>query len=305
METRTRIAGLKAEQLRLQDELRSLLPDDAKLLEAPPGGLLIGLPTSLIRVMVAEALTGPLKQVRLRLEDVVKVELEDVLRKDTFLGNLTLGRYDLAVDVKEVTAVLKPGTPTLSFGSNRISVSLPVATEAGRVKATLAFKWDGRRIAGLVCGDLSREHELRARVPPVQVTLRGRFEIEARGESVRVRPVLAPVDLAFRVEPPDETWEFIEEVVKSRNALCEAALRRAHVSQKVADLLSRGFKVRLPNTWVRPLTLPASFRDTFDVQGRSAGLVVLPTGVSLTKTRIWYGANLSLRREAPQSGAKR
>jgi len=297
-EVRSRIAGLKAERLRLQQELASTLPEDARLVDAPPGGLLIGLPTPLVEEIVTEALTGPLRNVRLLLKDVATIKVEDVIKRDTFLGDMTLGRYDLTVKVEEVRALVRPLSPSLIFGSNRIAIDLPVRIEGASVQGNLAFEWDGRRLAGIVCGDLSSQHELRARVPPLQVRLRGRFDVEAEGEKVLVRPRIAPIDLAFQVEPPQETWDFIEEVIESRNAICKAALRKAAVEQKVRDLVARGFKVRLTKNWLHPMVLPASFRETFDVQGRSTGLAILPTGVSITRLRIWYGANLSVQRES-------
>jgi hypothetical protein len=291
---RGRIEALKAERLKLQDELRALLSEDAKLIDAPAGDVLIGLPTSLVESIVREALTGPLRNVPLSLKDVAKVKLHDEVRAKTFLGMMTLGRYELTVDVQEVNALLKPGTATLAFGANRIAIDLPVSVEAGLVKAKLLFNWDGQKLAGIVCGDLTGEHELRAAVPPVLVRLRGRFQVEAVGERLWIRPIIAPIEMAFKVEPQQRTWDYIDGLIESKNAVCQAALRKAAVGQKVKDLVARGFKVRLPDHWIRPLTLPASFRDTFDVQGTSAGLAIVPTGVSVTRSRLWYGANLSL-----------
>lgn len=299
---RARIEARKAERLRLQEELRSLLDEDSRLIDAPKGDILIGVPTTLVESIVTEALTGPLRRVRLSLKDVVKTQLSDEVRTKTLLGTMTLGRYELVVNVQQVNAVMRPGTPTLVFGANRIAVDLPVSVESGDVKANLLFKWDGRKLAGIVCGDLTGEHALRAAVPPVKVRLRGRFEVEAKGEQLRVRPVIAPVEMAFKVEPEQRTWDYIDGLIESKNAVCEAALRKAAVGQKVKDLVARGFRVKLPSNWLHPMTLPASFRNTFDVQGTSAGLAILPTGVSVTKTRLWYGANLSLKRR-PESKA--
>jgi len=294
---RTRIEALKAERLKLQEELRSVVSEEARLIDAPAGDVLIGLPTTLVESIVAEALAGPLRSVRLSLKDVVQVKLADVVRTKTFVGMMTLGRYELTVNVRRVNAVMRPKVPTLTFGENRIAIDLPVNVESGEVRAGLSFKWDGRKLAGIVCGDLSGEHDLRAAVPPVSVRLRGRFEVEARGEQLRVRPVIAPVEMSFKVEPQQRTWDYIDGLIESKNAVCEAALRKAAVGQKVKDLVARGFKVKLPSNWLHPLTLPASFRNTFDVQGTSAGLAILPTGVSVTKTRLWYGANLSLLKQ--------
>ncbi len=296
-QTRARIEGLKAERARLQEDLRFSLSDDAKLVDAPLGDILIGVPAPLVEAIVSEALTGPLRNVPLTLKDVVKVERRDIIRAKTFLGMMTLGHYSLSVNVREVNAVMKPKTPKLVFGGNRIAIDLPVSVESGAVKASLLFKWDGRRLAGVVCGDLTSEHDLRATVPPVAARLRGRFDVEARGEKLIVKPVIAPIDLAFKVEPRQQTWDFIDNLIESKNAVCEAALRKASVGQKVKDLVAKGFKATIPTNWLQPMTLPASFRDTVDVKGTSAGLAITPTGVSITKSRIWYGANLVLRRQ--------
>lgn len=290
-----RIAELKIERRRLQDGLRATLTDDAKLIDPPTGGVLIGLPTSLVERVVAEAVAGPLKNVRLVLKKVAKMEKKDVIRAKVLFRIVTLGEYVLTVDVEEVRASMKPKVPKLTFGSNRIAVDLPVSVEAGAVKAKLKFTWDGQNLAGALCGDLSAEHDLRAVVPPIAVRVMGRFDVEAKGEQLLVKPVLAPIELAFKIEPPQKTWDFVEDLIKSRNAVCEAALRKAEVGQKVRELVSRGFTVKLPDDWVRPIVLPASFRDTVDVKGRKAGLTVKPTGVSVTKTRVWYGANLEVK----------
>jgi hypothetical protein len=302
-QTRARIEGLKAERARLQEELRSSLSDDARLKDAPPGAVLIGVPATLVEAIVSEALTGPLRNVRLTLKDVVKVERKDTIRAKTFLGMMTLGHYALTVNVREVVAVMRPKTPTLAFGGNRVAIDLPVSVESGAVKASLLFSWDGRKLAGAVCGDLTSEHDLRATVPPTAARLRGRFDLEARGERLIVKPAIAPIELAFKIEPRQQTWDFIDELIESKNAVCEAALRKAAVGQKVKDLVARGFKVRVPNNWLHEMTLPASFRDTVDVKGASAGFAITPAGVSVTKTRVWYGADLALRREASAKSA--
>ena len=78
-----RIADLKIERERLLNGLRATLTDDAKLVDAPPGGVLIGLPTTLVERVVAEAVAGPLRNVRLVLKDVVKLEKKDIIKATT------------------------------------------------------------------------------------------------------------------------------------------------------------------------------------------------------------------------------
>ena len=273
---------------------------------APKGDVLIGVPSVLIESIVSEALTGPLSNVRLALENVVKVQVADVIKTKTFLGTMTLGNYHLTVNVREVHAVMKPRKPVLTFGADRIAIDLPVRVESGDVKADLSFVWDGKKLAGVVCGDLTSEHELRAAVPPIDVRLVGRFEVAAKGERLVVNPRVAPIEMAFNVQPEEKTWAFIDDLIESKNAVCEAALRKAAVGEKVRNLvLAKGFKVRLPTTWLRPVTLPASIRDTVEVKGRSAGFTISAPAVSITKTRMWFGARLAIRDGGTVSRVKR
>ena len=250
------------------------LTDDARLVDAPRGDVLIGLPSTLVESIVSEALAGPLRNVRLSLKDVVKVERSDEVQSKTFLGTMTLGRYDLTVNVQEVNAVMKPRTPILTFGSNRIAIDLPVSVEAGERQGEALLQVGrpepGRR--GLRRSDRgARPARLGApgpRAPPRPIRRGG-----ARASSSIVKPRIAPIEVAFHVEPLQRTWDFVDDLIGSKNAVCEAALRKAEVGQKVKDLVSRGFKVTVPTNWLHAMALPASFRDTVDVQGTSAGLV--------------------------------
>ena len=303
--TRAKIEALKAERARLQNELRGSLSADARLEAAPKGDVLIGVPSELIESIVSEALTGPLRNVRLTLNDVVKVQVADEIRTKTFLGTMTLGRYELTVNVREVHAVMKPRKPVLTFGADRIAIDLPVRVESGNVKADLSFVWDGKKLAGVVCGDLTSEHQLRAAVPPIDVRLLGRFEVAAKGERLVVNPRVAPIEMAFNVQPEEKTWKFIDDLIESKNAVCEAALRKAAVGEKVKALvLAKGFKVRLPTSWLRPVTLPASIRDTVEVKGRTAGFTISSPAVSITRTRMWFGARLAIRKEGADSRSR-
>ena len=290
-----RIAELELERAAVREQLQATLTDAAKLVDAPERDILIGLPATLIERVIRQAINGPLKDVKLVLKNAVKVEKRDVVKGDTFFGTMTFGRYALNIDVHELTASMKPAVPRLTFGSDRIGIDMPVSVEQGDAKVTLYFEWDGNKLAGAVCGDMSIERDLHPTVPPFAVRVRGGFDLQTRGEDLIVKPVLMPVEMAFKVEPEKKDWDFVDAVLRSKNSICDAALRKAEVGQKLRDLLAQGFKLNMPDSWVKPFTLPISFRDTVDVQGRRTGLAVIPTDVTVTTTRVWYGANVEVQ----------
>lgn len=110
---------------------------------------------------------------------------------------------------------------------------------------------------------------------------------------------------SLKAEPPKDAWDFLDTLISSRNAVCEAAIRKADVAAKVRELAGRAFTVRVPTGFVRPMSLPAAFRDTVDVRGRRAGLAITPAGVTITKTRIWYGANVAVKARGDAAGPRR
>lgn len=285
------LALLRAERARLQNELRATLTDDARLVAAPAGGVLVGVPTSLVRTLVRETVVGPLSRVRLDFGDIRLLKKDEIETRKLGM-NITLGFYELTVDVKNVVATLRAAEPKLTFGAGRIVIDAPVAVEGGRAKGTVTFKWDGRNVTGLLCGDLSGTHELEATIPNLMLNVRGRFDIAARGDRVTARPVFAPIVVNFKVEPPEKTWDFLDGLIQSRNGMCESAIRRAQVTQKIKEAVSRTFRAEVPRTWVRPVSMPAGFEQDIYVRGQRAGLRVVPRGVSVTKDRIWYGGDV-------------
>lgn len=293
-----RIEALKARRTQLQSELRATLTDDSRLVNAPQGGILIGVPTSLVRRIVTETVMGPLSRIKLKFGDIAVQKADTITTKKLGL-TMTLGTYDMGVRVRDVTATLKPKTPQLVFGGNRIGVTIPMSVEGGRVRANLNFKWDGKQLAGAICGDLAGEHDLKASVPTIKFVVKGRFDIAADGDRLVAKPVFAPISLDLHVEPEQKTWDFVEGLIKSRNSICETAIRKARLAERVRDAVGQSYKADIPRGWVKPVSMPAAFEQNVDVAGRSAGLRVEPTGVSITKTRLWYGGDLKVIAAVP------
>ena len=82
----------------------------------------------------------------------------------------TIGQFVLDVNVKEIRALLKPAKPELRFGGDKIGITLPVAVAEGRGTGNVHFQWNGKGIAGAVCGDLDVSPDVSSEVVPAVYT---------------------------------------------------------------------------------------------------------------------------------------
>ena len=277
----------------LSERLEARLRERALLRDGDDASVLVGLPADVANRLAADAAQGLFSDVRLALRDL-RFRKEDEVQARLLVGKRTVGRFSLSIHVREVTARLRPGRPRLRFAQDRIGVTLPVAVE-GEGRASLRFRWDGRGIAGAVCGDLDVAHELEASVPLRSYALEGALRLRVEGEALVATPEFEDVPLSVPIEPSAATWRFVDQLVAGRGALCRAALGKAEVEEKIKALLVRGIPVTLPGRLLeRPLRLPLAVDRSVTLPGRSLRVEAQPRDVVLTPARLWYGVAVSL-----------
>lgn len=284
---------LRQEQRMLDGLLKKRLAEAARVAEAPEASVVVGVSARFAERFAGEVVTSLFSEVRLRLRDI-KVEKEGELRGRVLVGRGLLGRYALSVRLDEVEAVLRAGKPRLRFAGDRVAVALPVSLTEGSGRGRLRFRWDGRGVAGVVCGDVAVEGEVGGAVVPALYTLEGAFRLAAEGPTVVARPEFEEVRLKVRTEPSSESWELVEKTIREQGAVCRAALKAADLPEKVRSLVGRGFTVTLPRKLFREVRLPVKMQPSVDLQGTAIRFEVRPAGLSLTPVRLWYGADVSL-----------
>ena len=289
----------RREVQRLGERLERRLRERARVHDSAGDSVLVGVPAGVAERLAGEAVSALGAEIRLTLRDL-RFRKEDEVRARLLLGRRSVGRFALSVHVHEVRAVLRPGRPRLSFANDRVDVTLPVAVEDGTGRARLRFKWDGRGVAGAVCGDFEVNHELTASVPRRSHTLRGALRLRVDGSALVGQPEFADVKLQVPIEPSAEAWRFVDDLIAERGALCRTALAKADVKQKIRDLLARGVRVTLPRRLLeRPVRLPVEVERSLAMPGRPMRVEVLPSEVILTPARLWYGVRVELRKQAP------
>lgn len=296
------IAALRAERQALQGRLLALTESMAELglREAPAAGLLIGIPTEFTRDLAQQIVAGLFGEVTLRLRNLKISKADDVQARILF-GQRTVGQFVLDVEIPEVVGRLRPRPPKVTFTRNRLGVSLHVSLVEGRGSALVHLLWESRGLANAVCGDFDVSRELKARVAPADYAIEGSFAVAASGGSILLKPRFGEVVVNLLVQPSDESWQAIDALVEEQGALCRAALRMVDVKRKLSEVVERGFNVRLPPRLFREIRLPAGVHQALDLQGIELTVDVNPVDVVVTPLRIWYGADVTLKRRAGRS----
>jgi len=302
--TKAAIEALRAERDALQVKGReaAIAAGERSLAKAPRAGIMIGIPTSFTRSLVEQVVTGLFGETTLTLKNL-KVHKEGKLQAKMLVKKRTLGEYVLDMKIDEVQGILKPGKPTLAFGNNTIDLGLPVRLAEGTGQATLNFKWDSKGSANVVCGDTEVSRGLTGGVVPQDYAVRGRFLISAKAETVVLQPQFPDLAVRIFVDPSEEAWKLVEEVIRDRPKGCEIALGKVDVKEKLSGLLAKGFNVKIPQKIFKPIRLPAGVSQSLEIQGVKLALEVTPAGVLVADDRIWYGADLELKAE--RLGAKK
>ncbi len=104
------------------------------------------------------------------------------------------------------------------------------------------------------------------------------------------------------VDPSEQAWQAVEEVVNEQRAGCEKTLDKIDMKEILGSLVGRGFNVKIPQKVIKPVRLPAGVKQSLEIQGMKLALQVKPTGLLVAGDRLWYGADIVL--EPAKNAAK-
>lgn len=292
-----RLAALRQRRQALQERFRELTAsqEDQALGGAPAAGLLIGIPTSFTTTLIDQLVTGLFSQVRVRLRDQ-HVRVSDDVRGKVLFGMRTFGRFDLDVDVAEVSGELRPGAPRVVFARQRIAVTLPIRLVEGHGRANLHLQWDSRGLANAICGDIDVRRDFSGSVAPRAYRVSGSFELGSESGAIVLTPRFPDLKFRLRVRPDAASWRAVDQLVDDQSALCRTALRKVDVHAKLEELVGRGFEVKLPARLLRPIRLPAGVQQSLRLQGIDLALDLTHAVLSVSSERLWYGVDVQTRR---------
>jgi hypothetical protein len=287
-QVRQRIVSLDAERAQLRSRLDALAGGVAGLADGPDTPVRVAVPTSLVRDLVERVVREVADRVTVRVGDV------RVRRTGTVRRGITLGAYDLRVTVNRVTATLEAGTPRLTFGGNRIAATLPLTLASGTGRATVDFAWDGRNVAGAVCGDMTVTETVTGTVKPRTYPVSGALHLEMTDTGIMVRPRLPRLTIHIDVEPSAAAWAAVQQVLDSKRGLCGFVIDRVDILGAVRRVIEKGFDVRLPTERARPFAVPVSVEPTLMVRGAPVAIGIRLDDLKVTEDAFWIGAHVSM-----------
>ncbi|MDO8836786.1 MAG: hypothetical protein Q7V01_14390 [Vicinamibacterales bacterium] len=289
---RAEVAVLQSERNNLQARRDELAARDSQFTDLPQTPVKVGIPTHLARDLITKVLTGFADQASIELRNL------SALKTGTITKVVTLGDYRLRVNADRVSARLKPGPARVTFGGDGVAIALPVSVTSGSGHATVRLTWNGRNVAGVVCGDMEIARNVTATVIPATYSLAGRLSLQATATQIVIAPKIPPLRIHVRFKPSDESWAAVQQILDDKRGVCGFVLDRVDVMGAVRDAIGRGFHVTLPLDRIPPMALPVGIQPELDVKGRKLALKVHVGTLAITKDMIWLGVNVAV---APQA----
>jgi hypothetical protein len=287
-ELRAEVAALQTERNTLKARRDELAARDNRLKDLPETPIKVGIPTHLARDLITKVLTGFADQASVELRNLA------ISKSGTIRKIVDLGEYRLRVNANRVSARLKPGSARVTFGGDGVDISVPVSVTSGSGHATVRFTWDGRNVAGVVCGDMDIARNVTATVVPATYSLAGRLSLRATSTQIVLTPKIPPLRIHVRFKPSDESWAAVQQILDDKKGVCGFVLDRVDVMGAVRDVIGRGFHVTLPFNRIRPTALPVGIQPEIGVKGRRLALRVQVGTLAITEDTIWLGGNVSL-----------
>jgi hypothetical protein len=290
---RTRIARLEATRDALRRRLADLRARDPLIAALPRGNIAIGVSQAAGEDLISRLAIEILGQVELELRDL-RVRKEGQLRGKVLFARMSPGQYDLDLRIHEVRAVLGAEKPTLRFEGRKVELAQPVRVVSGQGRATVDFRWDSRGIASAFCDDFDARISVDGGVVPRTYSATGSIELRLEDGAIVAVPSFPDLELRLQVEPSARTWAAVDRVLQERGLRCRTALKLVDVPARLRELLSKGFKVRVPGSVFKPFEVRAGLRRDITLRGETLALDVAPRELTTAPGFIWYGADLAV-----------
>jgi hypothetical protein len=287
-ELRAEIAVLEKERDLLRPKLDQLVSKDPRISGMPKTPVRVGVPTTLARDLVERVTRGFVDHVTLELKNL-KVNKTGSVKKV-----VTIGQYELHVLIKRVSGRLKTGKPSVTFGGNKVELSMPVTVASGSGNATINFKWDGKGVSDAVCGDMEITRDVSGGVKPASYPVSGALVLTATAKEILAEPKFPLIKINLKVDPSDESWAAVQKILDDQEGICGYVVDKVNILKIVQGLIDKGFNVRLPTEKIKPMAIPVGIEPSMKVKGRQVDLGIKVGELAITHDMIWLGANISV-----------
>jgi hypothetical protein len=286
------LQALQAEQDSLRARAAELVEADPRLRSLPQGDVVVSVPTAFIRDVIERVFDDVAGNVTLTLINL-KAHVAKTVKKV-----VPLGEFNLDVDIHSIHGKLQPGQPDMSFGDDKVLMSLPVTVSEGTGEATLHFTWDGKNVADATCGDLDVTEKLTGSVIPSDYVVSGRMDLATRGNEVVCTPVFPETKVRIRVQPSQASWDAVNAILAEKHGVCGWVLEKVDVPALLERIVQeKGFNVGLPVHKIRPFVVPAGVRQSVTIGDRTLTFDTQTKILRVDPDAIWYSADVALKLE--------
>lgn len=281
-----------------RDSLRTLVlaaADSSELFaRRPAGDVLIGLPSPFVASLVKDIVAGWFHDVEVTLRGLEFHKAGDVRAPLGVLGRRRVGSYDMNITFDELRGRMTAGAPSVNFGGDVIKVALPVRVNGGNVRATIAIDWESKGLANAICGDLAATHTVTGTVRATDHIAIGRLVLGARDGSVVVDPEFPELAIRLFPEADSASVAVLDSLLATKGGLCGIAVQKVRVSDLIVARVARGFLIRIPQKFFRPVRLPIAVERAVGTGGRELTLVVSPRDLVVTRAAVWLAADVRI-----------
>ncbi len=298
----SRMAALKATYDRLHERLEKASATEPLVASAfaDRGQVVLAIRSGLIEQLAGNVARRYLDRVRLDMSEV-KGHSSGEIGKDTFLGRIKVGQWNVSINLGELVGELRAGMPRVSLhGPDMIDIELPVDVEEAEGNATLRFAWDSSGVANAVCRDFEITRTIRGRVLAQRHIIRGALRLANTGETLTATPVFPDRRVRLQLDLNNESWSVVEAALRSQDdfAKCGTLMNPAECLLRLKELAGRGVVVRLPQSVFRTITLPTHLRQSVKVDERIVGLRITAQSLRIETATLWSSMSVEVQGSA-------
>lgn len=294
-----RIEKLKAEYGELHkrfEKAAAAEPMVASAFEAR-GQVVLAIRSGLIEELAGSVAARYLDQVTIDLADV-RAHGSGKLDKQTFLGKIKLGAWDIRVELGTMSGHLRAAPPVVSLRPpDLIDIELPVDVEESVGDASLHFTWDSAGMTNLVCKDFETTLNVKGRVLPQRHTLKGALRLANAGGRLTETPLFPDRRIRLRLDLTPESWAAVREALRSEDTLGKCGML-ANAEDGIAflkTLAAKGILVKVPDSIFRSVDLPARLQESVLVNERPIGLRLTAEDLRVETATLWSSATVQIQ----------
>lgn len=294
-----RIEKLKAEYSELHKRFETAVANEPLVASAfnDQGQVVLAIRSGLIEELAGSIASRYLDRVTVDLADV-KAHGKGKLDKQTFLGKVKLGDWDVRVELGTMLGHLRAAQPVVSLRPpDLVEIELPVDIEESSGDATLHFTWDSAGMANAICKDFETTQAIKGRVLPQRHILKGALRLANAGGRLTETPLFPNRGIRLRMDLTPESWAAVDKALRAQDTFgkCGMFADAADGIAFLRALAAKGIEVNLPDSIFRAVDLPARVQESVLVNQRPVGLRLTAESLRIDTATLWSSASVQVQ----------